>query len=137
MKCPDWLGDFSKEDLKKLLDNDAKITVLYDNEIPVCSMMFIPSDKKFLEELELDFNTKEVADYGPMFVNKEYVGNGLQYQMPKKLDDYSIKKVCKYVLSTIHPDNKYSSNNFLKDNFKLYKTMKFKRGIREVYLKEL
>lgn len=136
MEHPEWLGDFSKEDLINLLNNNSKIWVYYLDNIPVCSMMFIPSTEKDLTKFELDLNYKEVADYGPMFVNPKYVGNGLQYQMLKEIDNYSISLGYKYAASTIHPDNIYSINNLLKDNFEYISTKEFKRGIRNIYLKK-
>lgn len=137
MKYPDWLGDFSKDDLIYMLNNNSKIWIYYLNGDPVCSMMLIPSDEKSLSKFELDLNYEDVIDYGPMFVNPEYVGNGLQYQMLKKLDTYCGNLKYKYAISTVHPENVYSINNLTKDYFKLEKTKKFKRGLRNIYLKEL
>ncbi len=137
MEHPEWLGNFSKEDLIKMLENKSKIWVYYLNNEPVCSMMIIPADEKALLKSELDLNFKEVIDYGPMFVNYKFIGNGLQLQMLKMLDEYCINLGYKYVISTVHPDNIYSINNFVKDNFELVNTKEFKRGIRNIYLKKL
>ena len=137
MENPEWLGDFSKEDLIELLNNNSKIWIYYINNEPVCSMMIIPSDKKSLLKFELDLDCKEVVDYGPMFVNPKYVGNKLQYQMLEKLDNYCINLGYKYAAVTVHPDNNYSINNLIKDNFKYKNTKTFKRGIRNIYVKNL
>lgn len=72
-----------------------------------------------------------------MFVNPKYVGNKLQYQMLNELDKYSIDKNYNFVVATIHPDNIYSINNFIKDNFKQTSTKEFKRGLRNIYVKKL
>lgn len=137
MEHPEWLGDFSKEDLINLLNNSSKIWIYYLNKEPVCSMMLIPSDEKALSKFELDLYYKEVADYGPMFVNPKFVGNGLQYQMLKVMDKYCVNLGYKYVASTIHPDNIYSINNLVKDSFEYKNTKQFKRGMRNIYLKKL
>lgn len=137
MLHPEWLGDFSKEDLENLLSSNSKIWIYYLDKEPVCSMMLIPSSEKSLSKFELDLDYREVADYGPMFVNPKYVGNGLQYQMLKGLDEYCVNNKYKYVASTIHPDNVYSINNLLKDGFECKNTKEFKRGIRNIYLKKL
>lgn len=137
MEYPDWLGDFSKKDLIKMLENETKIWIYYLNDEPVCSIMLIPADEKALLKFELDLNFKEVIDYGPMFVNYKFIGNDLQFQMLKTLDEYCINLGYKYVISTVHPDNIYSINNLVKDNFELVNTKKFKRGIRNIYLKKL
>ena len=137
MEHPEWLGDFTREDLAELTNNqDAKIWIYYLNEEPVCSMMMIRSTWKSLGKFDLDLTPEEVIDYGPMFVNPKYWGNGLQYQMLLYLDDYCKKLDYGYAVGTIHPDNSYSIHNLLKDDFKIIGTKPFKRGIRNIYLKE-
>ena len=89
------------------------------------------------EEFEIDKNFKDVVDYGPMFVNSKYIGNGLQFQMLKELDKYCLNLGYKYAVGTIHPDNLYSINNLVKDNFEQVNQKQFKRGIRNIYLKKL
>lgn len=137
MEYPEWLGDFKKEDLEFMLHNNTKIWLYFFNDIPVCSMMFIPANKSSLEKFEINLDYNEVADYGPMLVNPDFIGNGLQYQMLKKIDVYSINNNYKYAVSTIHPDNIYSINNLLKDEFKQINQKEFKRGLRNVYIKNL
>lgn len=137
MTYPEWLGDFSKEDLKELLNNNSKVWIYYLGNEPVCSMMLIPVDIKNLSEFELDLDYSKVADYGPMFVNPKYVGKGLQYQMLQVLDEYCANKKYKYAASTIHPDNIYSINNLIKDGFKYKNTSNLTRGVRNIYLKKI
>lgn len=124
MQYPEWLGDFSKKDLEFMLKNESKIWIYYLDKIPICSMMFIPSEEK-------------VANYGPMFVNPNYVGKNLQYQMLKKLDEYSLNLGYINAMATIHPDNIYSINNFIKDDFEFISQKEYKRGLRNKYLKKL
>ncbi len=135
MKYPEWLGDFSKEDLIFLLNNNSKIWMYYLNNEFVCSMMLIPANKKSLTSFGIDLNPKEVIDYGHIFINHKYIGNGLQYQMLQKLDEYCIKSGYKYAISTVHPDNIYSINNLVKDKFINIDSINLKRGKRNIYLK--
>ena len=137
MEYPDWLGDFSKKDLIKMLKNESKIWIYFLDDEPVCSMMIIPVDKESLFKLNLDLNYKDVVEYGPIFVNPKYVGKGLQYQMFLKLDEYCYELGYKYAVGTVHPDNIYSINNFSKDKFIFFNRKEFKRGIRDIYLKVL
>lgn len=137
MEHPEWLGDFTKEELEFMLKNNSKIWVYYLNNEPICSMMIIPSREKDLKKFDIDLDYKEVIDYGPMFVNYNYVGNGLQYKMLKFIDEYSKKLGYNYAAGTVHPDNYYCINNMLKDKFEYVNTKEFTRGIRNIYLKEL
>lgn len=137
MQHPEWLGDFTKEDLEKLLSSGTKIWIYYlDNDF-VCSMMSIPSSEKDMVKFDLNLDYKEVIDYGPMFVNPKYVGNKLQYQMLKYLDEYVKSKGYKTAVGTIHPDNIYSINNLIKDDFILTGSRNIKRGTRNIYVKKL
>ena len=136
MEHPEWLGDFSKEDLSFILNNGSKIWIYYLNNECVCSMMMIPSDEASINKFELSLDYRDVVDYGPMMVNPKFVGNKLQYQMLKELDSYCINLGYKYAAGTIHPNNIYSINNLVKDDFKLINQKEFKRGIRNIYLKE-
>ena len=137
MKEPDWLGDFSKDDILYMLDNNSKIWMYFKDEEFICSMMLIPSTKKDLDKFGIDLDFNEVVDYGPMFVNPKYVGNSLQYQMLKELDEYSSNKGYKYAISTVHPNNIYSINNLIKDGFELVGNRIFTRGERNIYYKKL
>lgn len=66
-------------DLEILLSSGTKIWIYYlDNDF-VCSMMSIPSSEEDMIKFGLDFDYREVIDYGPMFVNSKYVYNSLQY----------------------------------------------------------
>ncbi len=137
MEHPEWLGDFTKDELKDCLSHGSIIWVYYYNDDPVCSMMMIPSSEKSLKNLLLnEYDHNDVVDYGPMFVNPKYVGNGLQYQMLQAIDNYCINLGYKYAAGTIHPDNIYSIRNLLKDNFDLTGTKEFTRGLRNIYLKK-
>ena len=56
--------------------------------------------------------------------------------MLKELDNEMINNY-NYALVTVHPDNIYSINNILKDDFKLISTINLKRGPRNIYIKKL
>lgn len=137
MDYPEWLGDFTKEEIIDMLDNGSKIWNYYLNDILICSMMLIPATEKSTMKLELQYDYKDVVDYGPMMVNVNYVGNKLQYQMLKSLDNYCILKGYKYAAGTIHPDNSYSIKNLEDDDFKKIGRKEFSRGIRNIYIKHL
>ena len=137
MEHPEWLGNFTKEELIELLNRDSKLWVYYYNNIPICSMMIIPAREKDINKFGLNIDYKVTCDYGPMFVNFDYLGNNLQLQMLKKEDKYSMEKGYNYCVSTIHPDNTFSIVNFIKDGFKFVDTKEFSRGIRNIYYKEL
>lgn len=138
MKYPEWLGDFTIDDIEHMIESGSKIWIYTLNNEFVCSMMFIPSDTNGLNKMGLEkYDESQVAECGPVMVSPNYLGNNLQYQMLQKLDEYCKKMGYTYLCSTIHPDNIYSINNFIKDNYKLECQKTFKRGIRNIYFKQL
>ena len=130
MNYPDWLGDFKKGDLTEMLKGQAKIWMYFLEDEFVCSMMLIKAEEKTLQKFNIKLNVNDVIDYGPMFVNPKYVGNKLQYQMLCELDSYCLKLGYKYAIGTIHPENMYSINNLVKDNFVKIDEIELKRGKR-------
>lgn len=137
MEHPDWLRALSKEQLDNILKTGSKIWIYYNNNEPVCSMMIIKETKQELTELKLDVRENEAINYGAMFVNPKYYGNKLQLQMLEELDNYVKQLGYKYAFGTIHPDNYYSINNVLKDNFRCLGMLQLERGLRNIYLKDL
>ena len=137
MEHPEWLGDFSKEELDDMLINNTKIWMFYKENNFVCSMMMIPSTKKDLDSFGIKYNCTDVIDYGPIFVMPEFIGNKLQFQMLKMLDEYCFSLGYKYAVGTIHPDNIFSINNLIKDDFIKIGQKELKRGLRNIYIKDL
>lgn len=138
MKEPSWLGEFSLNELKNILNNEGKLFNFYDNNIIVCSMLYIPSNNKTLEKYNLKYDEKLVVSCGPIMVNPKYVGNKLQKQMLELLDKYCKSIGKRYIFTKVHPDNIYSINNFVGDGYKFVETYKTSSGEpRSVYFKEI
>ena len=133
----EWLGTFLSEDIKNILNNDGKIWMFYLNGEVVCSMMYLPASEKSLKKFNISYLVEDVGECGPIMVNPKYVGNGLQIQMLNLLDGYCKSKQKKIILTTIHPDNIYSINNFVKLGYKYKNSFEFKRGKRDLYIKEI
>ena len=138
MKEPSWLGEFSLNELKNILNNEGKLFNFYDNNIIVCSMLYIPSNNKTLEKHNLKYDEDLVGSCGPIMVNPEYVGNKFQKQMLELLDKYCKSIGKRYIFTKVHPDNIYSINNFISDGYKFVETYKTSSGeLRSVYFKEI
>ncbi len=135
---PEWLGWFTEEEYFRLFDLGAKIVIFKYRKEMIASGMIIKSTKESLEKLRSsNLPYEQVIDYGPQMVNPNYIGNGLQTLMIETLDSISKKLGFKFALATIHPDNIYSINNFVKNNFINTTKVYLKRGPRNVYIKSL
>ena len=137
MSFPEWLGDFDKNSLEKMLLNGSKIWMYYHKNNFVCSMMFIPATIDDMEKFGINYNYLEVVDYGPMMVSSNYQGNGLQCNMLVELDNICKNMGYKYAVATVHPDNLISLKNLEKVGFELVGCKQFARGLRTIYLKKL
>ncbi|HJJ04997.1 MAG TPA: hypothetical protein OIM45_03910 [Clostridiaceae bacterium] len=138
MEHPEWLGEFSRDDYIYLLNNGANIFVWTYNSKMIAAGMTIPTKQKDLDKFFIqNLNYHEVIDFGPELVDIDYVGNGLQNEIIRFLIEYAKENRYKYGVSTIHPENKYSIKNFEKNGFEYIERVELKRGIRNVYKKEL
>lgn len=138
MEYPEWLGDFSKDDYIRMLNNNSKLYIWKYNDKIIAAGMIIPARQKDLDKFfSSNLNYEEVIDFGPELVHPNYVGNGLQNEILKHLQKQSKKLNYKYAISTIHPDNIYSIYNFKKNNFQEIGIVELKRGTRAIFRKEL
>lgn len=137
MERKEFIGYFNKEDMQTILKDGAKLFVYRNNKEIVCSFVYIPACEHSMKKLNLNYDIKDVGECGPLLVNPKYRGNGLQYQMLQVLTKYCKKLGKKYLITTVHPDNVYSINNFLKEGYKLRNKFVFHRGPRNLYVKYL
>ncbi len=136
MKHPEWMGDLTKEDYEYLLDHGA---LLYrwttDDETVAVGTLFIPTKNDLNKFLCNHLNPAEVIEFGPQMVNNDYVGKGIQRIIIKHLETKALSLGYMHALVTVHPNNHYSLNNFLKLGYEEVTRVTLKRGERIVLIK--
>ncbi|MBR4694243.1 MAG: GNAT family N-acetyltransferase [Bacilli bacterium] len=138
MEHPEWLGDFSYNELKDCLDNMSHIFLYESNGLLYASSMIIPAREKDLVKFGLsDIPFTYVIDYGPEAVSEDVRGNGIQLHILEDMDQYARNLGYKYAFTTVHPDNKHCIRNMEKHGFTCIGTQEFSRGIRNIYKKDL
>ena len=137
MEHPEWLGDFTKEDLVNLLNTNSYGFLFKYNDLIVGSSILIPAREKDIKKFELDLDYTKTMDYGPEGVLKEAQGNAIQLFILEKMDEFAKSKGYNYAVSTVHPDNIFCIRNMEKHRFKYHKTKEFTRGIRNIYQKSI
>ena len=137
MPNPEWLGTFTKKEIKDILSSGGKIWLYYDNKNLVCSMLYIPSNQKTLDKRNANTKASETASLGPIMVSPNYVGNRFMSKMLEVFNEYSLSKNMKYIFTKAHSDNIYSINNMYKDGYKLIEEHDSDRGKVSVFLKKL
>ena len=135
MEHPEWLGTFTKEEIEDILSNGGKIWLYYNDSEPVCSMFYIPASNKSLRKHNIEYDESITGSLGPIMVRKEDIGNGLQIDMKKKLDEY-VKTIGKtHMFTKAHSDNIYSINNLLKNGYKVVDQYTNERGPNTAFIK--
>lgn len=87
-----------------------------------------------LTEMELG----KVAHMESIAILPEYRGNGLQYTMMKAAEEELKKQGYRYLMCTVHPENRYSKNNIIKQGYEVVLTKeKYGGYVRDILLKKL
>ena len=87
------------------------------------------------KHLYIEYDESITGSLGPIMVRKEYVGNGLQREMQKIINEY-VKKIGKtHMFTKAHSDNIYSIKNILKDGYKVINEYTSERGPTTVFIK--
>jgi len=137
MDHPEWLGDFTKKELLKLLNEGMIIWGYYDESNLASTSMLFPFTAKNNKDFNVEYEPNECMDYGVQAVKADHRGMSIQKVMLLELDDYCKENNIKRVFTTVHPDNIYSIRNILTHGFELINQKKFKRGDRNIYQKNL
>ena len=135
MEHPEWLGTFSLDEIKEILNIGGKIWMYYDNETPVCSAFYIPTSNKSLRKHNIEYDESITGSLGPMMVRKEYVGNGFQKAMLKVLNDYVESVGKQHMFTKAHSDNNYSIHNILEDGYQVIDEYENERGPMKAFIK--
>ena len=135
MEHPEWLGTFTKEEIEDILKIGGKIWMYYDNDIPVCSVFYIPVSNHSLRKHNVLYDESITGSLGPIMVRKEYVGNGLQLSMQQVLNEYVANLGKTHIFTKAHSDNIYSIKNILKDGYKVIDTYENERGPMTAFIK--
>ena len=137
MEHPEWLGTFTLEEIKDILDYGGKIWLYYNNDDLVCSVFYIPSNQKSLNKRNIDTLESETGSLGPIMVSPNYIGKGYMLKMLAVFNDYCSSIGMKYVFTKAHSDNLYSINNMYKDGYELVDEYENERGRMSAFLKKL
>ena len=135
MEHPEWLGTFTRDEIVEILNIGGKIWIYYDNDIPVCSVFYIPVFNKSLRKHNVLYDEVVTGSLGPIMVRKEYVGNGLQRAMMGVLNDYVASIGKTHMFTKAHSDNIYSIRNILKDGYSVVDSYENERGPMTAFVK--
>ncbi|WP_312446357.1 GNAT family N-acetyltransferase [Lacrimispora sp.] len=80
----------------------------------------------------------KVAHMESVAILPGYRGNGLQYSLMKTAEEELLKQGYRYLMCTVHPENRYSKNNMIKQGYEVVLTKeKYGGYLRDILLKKL
>ena len=137
MEHPEWLGDFTKEDVLSIISNGGYCFLYRLGEMVAATSFIIPAREKDIEKFGVNYHYQETMDYGPEAVIDYLRGSGVQSFILKDMDLFCKNLGYKYAVTTVHPDNIYCIHNMEKHGFTYVDTKEFSRGIRNIYQKDI
>lgn len=115
----DWYASVTREEYAHLLKNGFALTCVADNKI-VAVCLCVLEDAEYAHEVYDDRVTQKIcADYSDTFVHEDYRGNGLQHMLEEKMEAICLENGKTILLGTVHPDNKYSYDNFIRSGYEV------------------
>ena len=145
MEHQEWFVINSAEDYQKCLDGEHGVGFkAVDTETGRIAGVFtavIPEDKETNLGYDVGFG-REDADLCAIMdtaaILPEYRGQNLQYRTMMATEEYLKQKGYRYLLCTVHPENRFSLHNVLKQGYEIKDTKeKYGGYLRHVLLKEL
>lgn len=117
--------------------NFGKVYFMYsENDIAGLAVLNCYPKKEIIDEYLLD-DTLNVGILDSIMVEEKYRGSKLQLQIMNYLEEYAKNLKLKQIVATVHPDNNYSINNFLKANYQIINKLTIHNGIRYILLKNI
>ena len=135
MSNKEWFVPLTDEEFLSSINGRGNTYFLkYDEKI--IGLLVLTCDiPEILEKYQLPNNNYMLID--SIMVKDEYRGYGLQRQMLKFAYERASKLEMDGLVATIHPDNKYSLNNFVKEEYELLHVLTIHGGIRNIMIKNV
>ncbi len=138
----EWLEPVDKDFLLKCIKEDAYIFgLMIENRLVGVFILYSP--KNFLEHLANELNIKQDRFFQYVhlelyMLDPKYQGKGLGSFLINKCIELALEKRWKYLVCTVHPNNKASLESLRKSGFELRKTKTmYGDKLRHIMSKEL
>ena len=139
MEHQDWFVADGKEFLERHLEAEGMILKAVEEqsgEIAGFLIIRFPgmAEDNLGRDLEMDLETLlKVAHMESAAVVNRYRGNGLQGDMMQRAEEIAREKGYVWLMGTVHPDNSFSRNHFLKAGYQpMLRKIKYGGVVREI-----
>lgn len=128
-----WYTYTKKIERYNLFVSDGYSVVVCHNGkiVGVCLTYILRDDGTEFYQIVKDYykNVDDIIEVINYAVLEEYRGLGLQNKMVSKVEELLRNTKYKKFVATVHPDNKYSLNNMLKNGYKIVMQTKLYGGL--------
>lgn len=133
MEHKEWFVPLTEEEfLTPIRNKDNVYFLIHDKEI--IGLLVLTCDiPEVLEEYKLPSDNYMLID--SVMVKKKYRGQKLQKQMLKFAFKRALEQKVEGLVATIHPDNVYSLNNFIDEDYICINTLTIHGGSRKIMVK--
>ena len=139
MEQDEWFFLDPDEEVYELMDQDAMGIWLAEEEDRIAAVFCIvyPGLRSFNLGYDLDFSGEDlvrVVHMDTAAVHPDYRGRGLQHRMMRHAEAELTGRI---LMCTIHPDNRYSLQNVLKQGYTIEKKTEKYGSVRYILRKDL
>ena len=119
------------------ITNNGRVYLLYYQEelIGLC-VLTINVSLDVISEYCLN-NNSNVGILDSVMIKECYRGSGLQVQVMNILYDEAKRLGIMQIVATVHPDNIYSLNNFIKEGYEIINKINIHGGYRYIVIKDV
>lgn len=134
MTNKEWFVPLTKEEFLTPIDGNDNAYLLYNKEEIVGLLVLTCNIEDILKEYHLPKGNYMLIDC--IMVKEKYRGHGLQREMLKFAYKRATNLHMDGLVATIHPDNKYSLDNFLEEGYKILHVSVVHGGTRNIMIKK-
>lgn len=136
MEHKEFFTPLTEEEFLEPINGIGNVYMLfYHKEMIGLFVLNASPSKEIISEYNLE-NPTNIGIFDSIMIKEKYRGYGLQRQCISYLDKKAKKYNLKEIIATVHPDNKYSLNNFLKMKYQITNKLKIHNGTRYLIAKK-
>ncbi len=141
IKAQDGAPVFAADDeefISEIITSKRGVIMLYydGDKLAAFFEMTVPDDPNHLDEyLVKDYHDvcyEDGAVFESVAVVPEYRGNGLMLQIAQRMHELARERGIKWMTGTVHPENPYSLNNFIRAGYEVLAEVDFHYGRRDI-----
>lgn len=133
MENKEWFKPLTEEEFLEPINHNDNVYIIMYNDIMIGLLVLLYNLPGVLKEYKLPSLNYMLID--SIMVKKEYRGHKLQKQMLNFAEKRALDLKLDGLVATVHPDNKYSINNFINEDYEISHTLNIHGGIRNIMVK--